>query len=230
MVATSTALSNESPYDTSALVKGGGGGMKTNEICLKFTLRFEKNSLKYRLFSRINREIQTFFEPEWSPSFYLSPFKADPEFDLPPPVLDEDRTKRPNRPPGWGGGGFNMYFPENRIVSKKKKKNPLCWSDGMQYCRSEAWALFVLLLSTLVCFQPTELIFECYKIVQFTPTPPVCLLVFLFVWSFRLFNSWWVYANILHRNFLRFILLDIILRHPTAYSSFSSSLSSPIDI
>ena len=52
-----------------------------------------------------------------------------------------------------------------------------------------AWALFVLLLSTLVCCQPTELI--CAFFLFHNPPPPHIVLIS---------SS----HNILHRNFLRF--------------------------
>ena len=58
----------------------------------------------------------------------------------------------------WRGGGVIHFFPFT-----------VRWSDGMR--KQLAWALFVLLLSTLVCCLPTELIwaFLFHKFSNFTP-------------------------------------------------------------
>ena len=50
--------------------------------------------------------------------------------------------------------------------------NILPWSDGMRCCRSLAWALFVFLLSIVVCFQPTELIWAFFLFHKLLPPPP----------------------------------------------------------
>ena len=76
-------------------------------------------------------------------------------------------------------------------------------SGSLLHAKRLTWALFVSLLSTLVCFLPTELIwaFLFHKFSNFIPPPPlsdlvlalvasVCYCVFFcFLVSYRLFGS-----------------------------------------
>ena len=71
----------------------------------------------------------------------------------------------------------HYYYPSSLnfiIINTIIIKTTIRWSDGMRCCRS-AWALFVLLLSTLVCCQPTELIwcfFFCFITFPILLPPP----------------------------------------------------------
>ena len=60
---------------------------------------------------------------------------------------------------------FYFFFPINYPISLLAPPSP---------SKYFTWALFVLLLSTLVCYQPTELIwaFLFHKLSHFTPPPP----------------------------------------------------------
>ena len=113
------------------------------------------------------------------------------------PVCCQMLNKRVN----WGGGGGVPQFiflppPPHLDLGAFCSINcpifsTLEWWDAVLQKRL-AWALFVLLLSTLVCCQPTELIwvFLFHKFHNFTPPPPLPAVHVINWMSWRITRTW----------------------------------------